>query len=91
MKLVLIENPNADDRINHLGVEVNQKEDLGGVFKRLKHVGIADEIENQTTCCFATQDLIWSTEPQGLSWEWYTITDDSPIEVDASKSKVCCT
>jgi len=90
LKLVLIENPNAGERINHLGVEVDQKEDLGGLIKRLEGDGVADKVEEQTTCCFATQDKIWSSEPQGLSWEWYTITDDNPVEVNASKSSVCC-
>jgi len=90
LKLVLIENPNADDRINHLGVEAGQNENLDLVMKRLERDGIADKIEDQTTCCFATQDKVWSTEPQGLNWEWYTITDDNPIEANASKSGACC-
>ena len=91
LKLVLIENSNANDRINHLGVEADQNEDLGEVMTRLERDGIADKIEDQTTCCFATQDKVWSTEPQGLSWEWYTITDDNPAEDNTSKSSVCCT
>ena len=91
LKLVLIKNPNADDRINHLGVEVDPNEDLEGVIKRLERDGIADKIEDQTTCCHATQDKVWSTEPQGLNWEWYTITDDNPNETNASKLSVCCT
>jgi len=90
LKLVLIENSNAEDRINHLGVEADQSEDLSEVMKRLKRDGIADKIEDQTTCCFATQDKVWSTEPQGLNWEWYTITDDNPNEANVSKSSVCC-
>jgi catechol 2,3-dioxygenase-like lactoylglutathione lyase family enzyme len=90
LKLVLIENSNADDRINHLGVEANQNEDLDAVIKRLERDGIANEIEEQTTCCFATQDKVWSTEPQGLHWEWYTITDDNPKAANAHKSNVCC-
>ena len=90
LKLVLIENSNADDRINHLGVEANQNEDLDAVIKRLERDGIANEIEEQTTCCFATQDKVWSTEPQGLHWEWYTITDDNPKATNDSKSNVCC-
>ena len=90
LKLVLIENPSAEQRINHLGVEVDQNEGLNDVEKRLDQNGVADEVEEQTTCCFATQDKVWSTEPQGLHWEWYTITDDNPSEVNTSKSKVCC-
>ena len=91
LKLVLIENPNADIRINHLGVEADQNEDLDLVMKRLERDGIADKIEDQTTCCFATQDKVWSTEPQGLNWEWYTITKDNPNEKNVFKSSVCCT
>ena len=90
LKLVLIENPNIDERINHLGVELDQSEDLSKVIKRLKHDGIADKIEEETTCCFSTQDKVWSIEPQGLRWEWYTLTDDNPNEANFSKSSACC-
>ena len=90
LKLVLIENPNAGDRINHLGVETDQIEDLEGVIKRLDRNGITDKLEDQTACCFATQDKVWSTEPQGLNWEWYIITDDNPKEANVTKSTVCC-
>ena len=91
LKLVLIENSKADDRINHLGVEIDQNKELRKVIKRLERNHIADEIEEQTTCCFATQDKVWSTEPQGLHWEWYAISNDNPEQPNASKSNVCCT
>ena len=90
LKLVLIENSNTNKRINHLGVEVDKHEDFASVSKRLKRDGIADEIEQQSTCCFATQDKVWSTEPQGLNWEWYIITDDNRNEINGSQSIVCC-
>lgn len=90
LKLVLIENPDADDRINHLGVEADQDDDLGEIIKRLERDDIANKIEDQITCCFATQDKVWSTEPQGLNWEWYTITNDNPDEPNVSKTSACC-
>ena len=90
LKLVLIENSSANERINHLGVEADQHENLDAVMKRLKRDGLASTIEEQTTCCFATQDKVWSTEPQGLHWEWYTITDDNPVETNVSKLSMCC-
>jgi len=86
----MVYHPSAEQRINHLGVEVDQNEGLNDVEKRLDRNGVADEVEEETTCCLATQDKVWSTEPQGLHWEWYTITDDNPSEVNTSKSKVCC-
>ena len=40
--------------------------------------GVLDVVEQETVCCHATQDKLWSHEPQGLRWEWYRITDDDP-------------
>ena len=90
-KLVLIENPKAEYRINHLGVEVSQDENLNEIIERLNHVGAIDRKEVQTTCCFATQNKVWSVEPQGLHWEWYTITNDDPHERNAILNGTCCT
>ena len=90
LKLVLVENANADERINHLGVELTADEGLPEVIERLDRVGVVDLVEEQTTCCFATQDKVWSTEPEGLRWEWYTITDDNPEVESRPTSKVCC-
>jgi len=77
LKLVLFENPNADERINHLGVEVFDQKDIGAATDRFVKAGIAGEQEIAATCCYATQDKIWSTDPQGLRWEWYKVLDDS--------------
>ena len=90
LKLVLFENPDSDERLNHLGVEIPETESLSVITQRLEKYGIAEQLENQTTCCFATQDKIWSIEPQGLRWEWYTITDDNPGKTNEPNSRVCC-
>ena len=90
LKLVLIENPNVQERINHLGVEVNPDEDLAATIQRLDAAGLTDKKEQQTTCCFATQNKAWSMEPQGLHWEWYTITDDNPDDVGYIQGDACC-
>ncbi len=90
LKLVLFENPDAEERLNHLGVEVFDPLELEAATRRLDESGVATEIERQTTCCHATQDKVWSHEPQGLRWEWYQITDDDPQEAQVPP-KVCCT
>lgn len=90
LKLVLIENPDADDRINHLGVEVDQAKALENITHRLEANHLADTLEEQTTCCFATQNKVWSTEPQGLRWEWYMITDDNPDQNADLERAACC-
>lgn len=78
LKLVLFENPAAKERINHLGVETETQQELDTALARLKASGLADRIEENETCCHATQNKVWSTEPDGLAWEWYRITDDAP-------------
>ena len=77
LKLVLFERPGAPERINHLGVEVFDEEDVAAATKRLETAGIDHLIESETRCCHASQNKVWATEPEGLRWEWYRITDDT--------------
>ncbi len=90
LKLVLFENPDAAERLNHLGVEVFEPGDILGQAERLGALGILDKVEQDTTCCHATQDKLWSKEPQGLSWEWYRITDDAPESGRDAQGRTCC-
>jgi catechol 2,3-dioxygenase-like lactoylglutathione lyase family enzyme len=77
LKLVLFENPDADERLNHLGVEVFEQEDVAAATARLKSAGMADAVEDEQTCCYATQNKVWSVDPQGTRWEWYRVIEDS--------------
>ena len=90
LKLVLFKNPNAPERLNHLGVEVFGADQIEKASQRLDAAGLLDEIQRKETCCHATQDKLWSHEPQGLRWEWYRITDDDPREgIDALGTRCC--
>ena len=79
LKLVLLENPGADQPLNHLGVELPDAAGVAKATERLSGEGIADEIERQRVCCYAKQDKVWSRDPNGLRWEWYTVLEDSPV------------
>ena len=76
LKLVLFENPNAEERLNHLGVEVFTDSDVVDATNRLKDSGLVDSVEDEQTCCYATQDKVWAKDPQGLRWEYYRIFED---------------
>jgi catechol 2,3-dioxygenase-like lactoylglutathione lyase family enzyme len=90
LKLVLFEHPDAPERLNHLGVEVFESAEVEAAGRRLTNAGIADEVQEGVTCCHATQDKVWSREPQGLRWEWYRITDDDPARTDQRPASACC-
>ncbi len=77
LKLVLFENPEADERLNHLGVEVFQDEDVHAATERLKAADMAHAVEDEKTCCYATQNKVWALDPQGMRWEYYRIVEDS--------------
>jgi catechol 2,3-dioxygenase-like lactoylglutathione lyase family enzyme len=77
LKLVLLENPGAGERLNHLGVETSDPADVDAAVERLRAAGIADAEERASTCCYAKQDKVWSRDPQGMRWEWYRVLEDS--------------
>ena len=90
LKLVLFENPEAAERLHHLGVEVLAEGALAEAQRRLEAVGLLEDVRLNETCCHATQDKLWSREPQGLRWEWYRITNDAPVEAREAKAATCC-
>ncbi len=75
LKLVLFENPDADERLNHLGVEVFDDADVRAAGDRLEAANLIDSVENEQTCCYATQNKVWATDPQGMRWEYYRILE----------------
>src|SRR3954470_850063 len=75
LKLVLFENAEASSRLNHLGVEVPSTEDVAAHQARLTNEGLSPVDENGT-CCFATQEKVWVDGPDG-PWEIYAVVEDS--------------
>ena len=95
LKLVLIENPVAPGGgvggvLNHLGVEVATPEDVKEAIGRLSGEGLATEVEESTTCCFAVQDKVWTSDPDGAPWEIYTVLADAPTEIGLAGDGSCC-
>ncbi len=77
LKLVLFEAPDAPERLNHLGVEVFEDEQVTAATERLEAAGLETLVEDQTTCCYATQSKVWASDPDGARWEWYRLLQDS--------------
>ncbi len=82
LKLVLIENPGQGGSLNHLGVEVASTDDVAAATKRLSAEGLAADVEEGTTCCYALQDKVWATGPGGERWEVYTVLADAGADLE---------
>ncbi|MBW4653566.1 MAG: VOC family protein [Kaiparowitsia implicata GSE-PSE-MK54-09C] len=92
LKLVLLEQANAPDRLNHLGIEVASSEEVAEASDRLQQQALATTTEAQTTCCYAVQDKVWVTDPDGADWEVYVVLEDA-AEFGASAkagTSACC-
>ena len=92
LKLVLFELPDEPQRLNHLGVEVFEEEDVTAATERLQAAGLSHLVEDETTCCYAKQNKVWAQEPDGLRWEWYRVVENAeefgqvPAEMPAEEA-----
>jgi len=77
LKLVLFEKPDATERLNHLGVEVFEDEEVSEATDRLRDAGMKHLVQDETTCCYAKANKVWATEPDGMRWEWYKVLADA--------------
>src|SRR5262245_1873213 len=61
------------DALNHFGLQVATTDYVVAIAARLGALGIATENEMKTTCCYALQDKTWVKDPDGISWEVFTV------------------
>jgi catechol 2,3-dioxygenase-like lactoylglutathione lyase family enzyme len=79
LKLVLLENPGRGGGLNHLGVEVEDTDRVRAETARLTEAGLLTDEETGATCCWATQDKVWATGPDGERWEVYAVVADAEV------------
>ncbi len=89
LKLVLFENPTAEGgSINHLGVEVDSTDEVTAAISRLQAAALPTEVQEQTDCCYALQDKVWTEGPDAERWEIYVVHADTEAQPEQS---TCCT
>ncbi|WP_405577134.1 ArsI/CadI family heavy metal resistance metalloenzyme [Streptomyces sp. NBC_01092] len=90
LKLVLIEGTAGEaTRMDHLGVEVESTEAVHAATTRLGEVGLATNVENDTTCCYALQDKVWVHGPGQEPWEVYVVKADAD-SLAKQQGSTCC-
>jgi hypothetical protein len=84
--------------LDHLGIQVEDKEELNEVYARLQRSGGAIIEQGQTTCCYAKSEKSWIDDPAGIAWETFLTTGESTDYGDGSgertarvaNAKACC-
>ena len=80
--------------IEHLGIQVENKDELSEVYERLRHADAPVLEEGATTCCYAKSEKSWIEDPQGVKWETFLTSGESTVygnDAEASSASTCCT
>jgi hypothetical protein len=84
--------------LDHLGIQVEDKDELKEIYARLHNVGSEVIEQGQTSCCYAKSEKSWIDDPAGISWETFLTTGESTDYGDGSgerdarvaHEKSCC-
>jgi catechol 2,3-dioxygenase-like lactoylglutathione lyase family enzyme len=86
--------------LDHLGIQVENSDELGEVYARLRKAGGNIVEQGQTACCYAKSEKSWIDDPAGIAWETFLTTGESTSYGDGSgerearvaheKQSACC-
>ena len=75
--------------VNHLGIEVESPDDVIQWERHLREHELVDKAETDTACCFARQDKVWFTDPDGNRWEVFTVLEQLPVTTPLAETSCC--
>ena len=94
MNLALNQHPNASGSSlpAHFGIQVTSTAEVERMTARLRKAKLDVRSEHETECCYALQDKVWVTDPDGNGWEVFVTLDDAPQYrgEDGSVEEACC-
>ncbi|MBL7665818.1 MAG: VOC family protein [Bacteriovoracaceae bacterium] len=79
----------STDGVDHLGIQVDEAQELNQISERLKKADLGVYGEGETTCCYAESSKAWVKDPSGIAWETYHTMADAEVFSEKPK-KSCC-
>jgi len=83
--------------LDHLGIQVEDQDELQDVYARLRNADGAVVEQGATTCCYAKSEKSWIDDPGGISWETFLTSGESTNYGDSfdreariAHQKACC-
>lgn len=85
----------AHGALSHLGVQVDSTAGVRDEIARLQAAGLETLEEHNTDCCYALQDKVWVSDPDGNRWEIFVVkvADTAPEKtavVGAAQAQATC-
>jgi predicted enzyme related to lactoylglutathione lyase len=63
--------------LDHLGIQVENKDELNEVYARLRRAGGKVIEQGETSCCYAKSEKSWIDDPAGIAWETFLTFGES--------------
>jgi catechol 2,3-dioxygenase-like lactoylglutathione lyase family enzyme len=89
LNLALVSSTGRVSAVNHLGIEVESADDIALWKQQLLDRGILEKVEEDIACCFARQDKLWFTDPDGNPWEVFTVHEQLAVEGPLARTGCC--
>jgi len=74
--------------LDHLGIQVEDEDELHEVYGRLHKAGDQVIEQGQTNCCYAKSEKSWIDDPAGIAWETFLTTGESIDYGDGTGERV---
>jgi len=74
--------------LDHLGIQVENQDELHEVYDRLHAAGGNVVEQGQTNCCYAKSEKSWIDDPAGISWETFLTSGENTDYGDGSGERV---
>ena len=70
----------------HYGIATTSSDAVDSAIARLQAAGLSIDVEVEETCCYAKQNKVWASDPDGRRWETYAVLE----EVAETEATSCC-
>ena len=88
----------SEDRgLDHLGIQVDNRDDLAEIADRLEKAGSGVYDRGEAHCCYAHSHKAWVRDPEGVAWETFFTFDSDTVYGEgmvapepAASRKACC-
>jgi predicted enzyme related to lactoylglutathione lyase len=74
--------------LDHLGIQVENTDELHEVYARMRDAGGIIIEQGQTSCCYAKSEKSWIDDPAGIAWETFHTTGESTVYGDGTGENV---
>ena len=81
---------NKDSSVSHFGIQVKSREVVSAAIKRFREAGLETAVEESVTCCYAVQDKVWVTDPDGNKWEVFVVLEADAERLSDKTWSECC-